>query len=205
MRAGLLALAIVLTSCAAAAAGQQEASSAGQAAQAPANSAPGGQPQPPAIAAPDLPVSLERIRKGLEAQGSSLTLRFTKEPDFKSQVKEQQRLSEIVAGLDFRAGPTPPGGLYYYEQQRLIWNPIDHPLMQPYAAFNTGEMVTLAIENLVRSSVEGPILDAISGARRAHAEAAAREEVVRAIAEYCAAQPHRGSGILICEKPSFAR
>jgi hypothetical protein len=151
-----------------------------------------------------LPVSIDRIRKGLAGSAPGLTLRFTKTPDFKSSILEQQKLNEIIASLDFKAGPVPAGGLYYYEQQRVFFNPIDHPLMQPYAAFNGGELLTVAIENLAASYLGGKILDTVTSARRAHAEAAAREEVARAIDDYCAAQPYRGSGILICENPSFA-
>jgi hypothetical protein len=153
---------------------------------------------------PDLPVSLDRIREGL-AKPAPLLLRTDRKPDFRTQVEEEQRLSEIIASLDFRSGPAPPGGLYQYEQQRLSRSPLEHPLMQPYAAFSGGEMITLAIENLIWQLLSGKAADAITDGDRERAEAAARVEVARAIAEYCAAQPRRGSGILVCDNPSVAR
>ena len=42
--------------------------------------------------------------------------------------------------------------------------------------------------------------DAIGEARRARAEAAAHAEVERAMAEFCAAQPNAGAGIVGCGK-----
>jgi hypothetical protein len=158
-------------------------------------------------AATRLPVSIDRIRKGLATSVPGLRLRFTKTetPDFRSSVLEQERLNEIIANMDVKAGPVPAGGLYYYEQQRIFFSPSENPLMQPYAAFNGGEFLTIAIENLAASYLGGKVLDSVTSARRAHAETAAREEVARAIAQYCAAQPYRGSGILICDNPSFAR
>lgn len=168
--------------------------------------------EPPAVPAQNsaeipvtMPISLERIRQGLAKPAPPLLLRFNKTADFRTEVREQQRLNEIIASLDFKAGPVPAGGIYAYEQQRLMWNPVDHPLMQPYAAFSGGELITLALENMIRTYLGGQAIDALSGAKRAHDEAAARTEVARAIADYCAAQPNGGAGILICDNPSIAR
>jgi hypothetical protein len=160
---------------------------------------------PPSPTAPALPISIERIRTGLATPAPPLLLRFNKVADFRTAVREQQRLNEIISSLDFKSGPVPPGGLYAYEQQRLIWNPVDHPLMQPYAAFNGGELITLAIENIIRTYLSRQVMDAITTAKRSHDEAAAKAEVARAIADYCAAQPNSGAGILICDNPSIAR
>src|SRR5437660_662838 len=81
-----------------------------------------------------------------------------------------------------------PAGLYAYEQQRLLWNKTDHPLVQPYAAFSSGQLVTLAVEGLIEKYAGGRALNALTGAQRAKAQGAARAEVSRAIAEFCAAQ-----------------
>ena len=91
-----------------------------------------------------------------------------------------------------------PGGLYAYEQQRQLFPSVDNPLVQPYAAFNQGELLTILIENLVGKYLGGKALNAISKAERARAEAAAREEVRTAVAEYCNAQPNAGAGLAIC-------
>ena len=58
-------------------------------------------------------------------------------------------IQAILSTLDFKSGPRRPGGLYGYEQQQLIWNKVDRPLAQPYAAFSGGELITLAIEGLI--------------------------------------------------------
>jgi hypothetical protein len=79
-----------------------------------------------------------------------------------------------------------------------MWPSVDNPLVQPYAAFGQGELLTVAVENLVGQYVAGKAAGAIGGAVRAHAEAAAREEVRQAIHDYCAAQPNGGAGIPIC-------
>ena len=126
-----------------------------------------------------LPISLGRIRQGLAKPAPPLLLRFNKAADFRTEVREQQRLNEIIASLDFKSGPVPPGGLYAYEEQRLRWNPVDHPLMQPYAAFSGGELITLALENIIRTYLGGQAIDALSSAKRSHDEAAARTEVAR--------------------------
>ncbi|MNC94059.1 hypothetical protein D3C83_108250 [compost metagenome] len=77
--------------------------------------------------------------------------------------------------------------------------------MQPYAAFNGGQLITLAFESILGNYLAPKAVASFAAARRADAEAAAHDEVLRAIARYCAAQPHRGSGIVICEDPSVSR
>ena len=69
--------------------------------------------------------------------------------------------------------------------------------MQPYAAFNSSQLVTLAVEGIVEKYAGGPALHALTGKERKRAEAAARSDVTRAIAEFCAAQSDR-SHIEIC-------
>jgi hypothetical protein len=44
----------------------------------------------------------------------------------------------------------------------------------------------------------GRVLDAVTSAERARAEEAARAEVARAVAEYCAADPDRAKRLSIC-------
>jgi hypothetical protein len=146
----------------------------------------------------DLPVSLEHIRAALARAPERPLLRgLDRKPDFRVSVEERRKLEELLWSLEFKTGPAPPGGLYAYEQQRLLWNKTDHPLVQPYAAFSSGQLLTLAVEGLIQKYAGGRALNALTGTQRARAEGAARAEVSRAIAEFCAAQSDR-SHIEIC-------
>jgi acyl-CoA hydrolase len=58
--------------------------------------------------------------------------------------------------------------------------------MQPYSAFNQGQLATILIENLLEQYFGGRMIKGIADASRARAEEAAREEVQRALAEFCA-------------------
>jgi len=151
----------------------------------------------------DLPVSLDHIRAGLKKQATDSLLRRTEIPaDFRIQILEQQKIDEMLSKLDFKSGqgPSPAGGLYGYDQQRRLFNPVDHPLTQPYAAFSGGELITIAIENLIARYFGGRLIDAVKDADRASAERAAREEVEREIATYCASRPDRAE-IQLCALP----
>jgi hypothetical protein len=148
----------------------------------------------------DLPVSLDRIREGLKKPPEQRLKNLDVKPDFSIQIEEQARIDEIMSKLDFRSGPAPAGGLYGFEQQRRLFNPTDRPLQQPYAAFSGGELITIAIENLMVRYLGGRALNAVSAAERSHAEAQAREEVDQAIAEYCAGRTDRAD-IKLCNSP----
>ena len=150
----------------------------------------------------DLPVSLSHIRQGLERQATdSILLRADLPADFKVHVMEQQKIDDMLSKLDFKStSPAPAGGLYGYEQQQRLFNPVDHPLAQPYAAFSGGELITIAIENLIGKYLAGPALKGLSNAQREHAENSAREEVTREIEDYCAQRPDRAD-IWMCTHP----
>lgn len=153
-----------------------------------------------------LPVSLDKIREAL-AQTPNMRLKgLDQVPTFKVEIHEARRpfaLEDLVKSLapGFKAGPVPAGGLYNYELQRQANNPVDNPLTQPYAPFNQPQLLTVLIENLVGKYLGGRALNAVSSAEREHAEAQARDEVHRAVAEYCAAQPYGGRSIEICNTP----
>jgi hypothetical protein len=154
-----------------------------------------------------LPVSLDKIRGALQ-QKQAITLRTLDErPTFRVQILERQRIEELLATLNFKSSsPAPAGGLYGYEQQRQMWNPVDNPMMQPFAAFNQGELLTIALENLIGKYVVGQGVTAVKNAIKTSQANAAREEVRQAITDYCAAQPNSGAGISICETSgAFAR
>jgi hypothetical protein len=153
---------------------------------------------------PDLPVSLDNIRKGLAQPAPPLRgLTDGETPHFKVEINEKQKISleDLIKNLDFKAGPVPGGGLYGFEQQRQMFPAVDNPLRQPYSAFNQPELLTILIENLVGRYLAGKAAGAITSAERAHAEAAAKDDVQRAVREYCDAQPNHGAGIQICANP----
>jgi hypothetical protein len=146
----------------------------------------------------NLPVSLDRIRQGLQ-QPAGFSLRSVDErPIFRIQILERQKIEELLASLNFKSGPVPAGGVYMFEQQRQMFNPVDHPLMQPYSAFSGSELLTILVENLVGKYLGGKVVNAVSKAERARAEAAARDEVNTAVAQYCNAQPNAGEGLQLC-------
>ena len=74
-----------------------------------------------------------------------------RQPTFKVMVEERGPFDELLATLDLKHYSPVPGGLYAPEIQRLISNPVDHPLAQPYAAFSGPELLTIAVENLIAS------------------------------------------------------
>jgi hypothetical protein len=147
----------------------------------------------------NLPVSIDKIREALAQPAPALSLRTIDErPSFRLQILERQKIEELLASLNFKAGPVPAGGLYMAEQQRLMFNPVDRPLMQPLAAFNQGELLTILVENLVGKYLAGRAINAVSKLERDRAESNAREEVHAAIGQYCNSQPNAGAGIQIC-------
>ena len=149
----------------------------------------------------ELPVSLERIREGLSTGPATMSLSaLEKPPDFKVEVQERRVLEEILSTLDFKTGPVPAGGVYALEQQQRLFNPVDRPLAQPYAAFSAGEAITIAIENLIGKYLGGRLAEAVSSAERAKAEATARRDVAGAIEKYCAADPERAKRLSICTR-----
>jgi hypothetical protein len=146
----------------------------------------------------DLPVSLDKIKQGLE-QTPALSLKLNEvRPTFRIQILERQKIEELLATLNFKTTRAPAGGLYWDEVRRQMWPATDNPLQQPYAAFNQGELLTILVENLVGKYLAGKTGDAITKVERSRAESSAREEVRQAIRDYCAAQPNNGAGIQIC-------
>jgi hypothetical protein len=162
-------------------------------------------------AAPDtkpqatLPVSLDKIRIAIGQPTSgplqkAVDKEVDKQPTFRVEVLERQKIEELISSLDFKSGPTPAGGVYAFEQQRMLTPSVDNPLAQPYAAFNQGQLLTILVENLVGKYLAGKALDSITKAQRENAEAAARHEVEQAVADYCGKKPDNGAGLQLCTK-----
>ena len=185
---------------------------AAQAAQEPAASSPAAESSSAADAKTNgaLPVSLGKIREGLERPTatqmlkSELSKAVDREPNFRLEIQERQKIEELLATLDFKSGPTPAGGLYAFEQQRITTPSVDNPLAQPYAAFNQGQLLTILVENLAGKYLAGKAADAITKSMRERAEAAARKDVADAVADYCAGKPNNGAGLEICTTPVAA-
>jgi hypothetical protein len=128
------------------------------------------------------PVSLDRIREQLSRPPPKLLQSLEIEPDFTVTVEEEQpRFVEMFSPEDFRGGPTVPGGSFALDMQRVMG-------LRSYGGLNL-----LAIGD--------SIVGAISRVRRRRAEEAARLEVQRAMAEFCAAQPDGGLGVHGCAGP----
>jgi hypothetical protein len=134
-------------------------------------------------------VSLDRIRDALKRSDSPILSGLDRKADFRVEVEEKQKLEELLKRLDVKAGPVPAGGIYMYEQNRMLFNPVDRPLMQPYAAFNGGQLITIALENLLGRYLGRPLVNAMSQRARTQAQLAAEEAVRRDIAAYCNARP----------------
>ena len=146
----------------------------------------------------NLPVSLDKIKEQLQ-QTPALQIHTPDEGTiFRVQILERQKIEELLATLKFKREYVPAGGIRMQEQQRVMFPPVDNPQVQQLGAFNQGELLTILIENLVGKYLGGKALNAISSAERARAEAAAREEVRTAVAQYCNAQPNAGAGLALC-------
>jgi hypothetical protein len=148
------------------------------------------------------PFSLDRIKEGLARPPQTLhraVEKLDREPDFRVEIQEWQRFEELIDRLKIEASaPAPAGGLYAYEQQQRLFRPTDRPLMQPYAAFSPRELTIVALENIIGQYLARKVIGALGSDQRAAAERAAREEMLAAVAAYCAVQPARGAGIEIC-------
>lgn len=151
----------------------------------------------------NLPVSLDRIRQGLD-RAPLVTLRGLNDlapaeaPHFKVAIEERRRLEDLLTTLDFKAGPVPAGGVYGYEQQRRLFPTTDNPLVQPWAAFSTSELLTVTVENIIRKYAGDGLIGALSDSRRAGAQRAAQDEVAQALSDFCNAQPRQGADIEAC-------
>lgn len=154
----------------------------------------------PWLEAGRLPVSLEKIRRELGLP-KPIVESLARRPNFRIEVEARPPFDPFKR-LDFSAGPVPAGGVYAYEIQRLIWNPVDHPLVQPYAAFSGREMAVITIENLLARIFARAFGSNLASALRSQDDEVARAEVARAVAaDYCAGQPAGGAGIALCQTP----
>lgn len=142
----------------------------------------------------DVPVSLDRIRGALAQPPPAEALKgLNEQPTFRLEILEHQRFEQLMDKVKFEggSGPEVAGGRANYELQRLLFPPVDNPLVQPYAAFSTGEVLTLGAEALIEKLVIQKMSHVFGDMLRSQAEREAREEVARNLA---ALQAARGAG-----------
>ena len=146
----------------------------------------------PSAAAPSVPVSLDRIREALAQPPPAEPLKgLNEQPTFRLQIQERQKINLLMDSIKFDGGGGPEvfGGRANYDLQRLLFPPTDNPLVQPYAAFSTGEVLTLAAEAIAAKLLAqkmSRLFGALTGAQTEHD---AREEVARSLAGFLAAHP----------------
>jgi hypothetical protein len=150
--------------------------------------------EPPKDTPPlNLPISLDKIREGLAQPKPAEPLKGltpgTGTPTFHVDITEQQKFEELLSKIKFdQTGPQVAGGIYAYEQQERLFPRINNPRVQPYAAFTTGETVTLAVEALIEKYVAEKMTHVVGTALREQAEQEARDEVARVLNDFLAAR-----------------
>lgn len=141
----------------------------------------------------NLPISLDKIRDGLSQPAPAEALKGLgpgEQPTFRVSVSEQQKFEELLSKIKWDPpGPQVAGGIYAYEQQERLFPRINNPRVQPYGAFTTGEVATLAAEALIEKYVAEKMKNVIGTALREQAEREARDEVARSLAAYWASRP----------------
>ena len=91
--------------------------------------------------------------------------------------------------------------MYANEIQQQVWNTRNSPLARPYAAFTSGELAQVTMTSIMGTLVGRYLTQAVMNLSRTEAENLAREDVRRAIEEYCSGRPDR-SFIEICTSPT---
>jgi hypothetical protein len=167
------------------------ASLPGASATSPPTSGDQSAPQGEGASGLQVPVSLDKIRGALAQPPTEALKGLNEQPTFRLQIQEQQRFEQLMDKIKFEGGTGPEvaGGRANYDMQRVLFPPVDNPLVQPYAAFNTGEVLTLGAEAIVEKLVIDKMAHVFGNMLRAQAEREAREEVARNLASLQAAQP----------------
>jgi hypothetical protein len=136
------------------------------------------------------PVSLDRIRKALEAPPPVILPSLERKANFSSEVREKQRGEELLSTLKVPTGGfVPPEGPYAWEIQHVTNNPVDNPLTQPYSEFSEGQLLVVALENVIGQPLAHHAIEAIRRERHEHQVLRALYEVRRAMSQFCAANP----------------
>jgi len=113
-----------------------------------------------------LPVSLDKIRDALQQPPVEPLKGLNERPQFRVEIRERQKIEELLQGLKFNSGPAVPGGLYAYEQQQVLFPKVDNPLVQPYAAFSQSELAWVSLTSLIERYLAGRVVNAMTAANR---------------------------------------
>jgi len=150
--------------------------------------------------ATSMPVSLDEIRRGLARAENGEGLRgLNQTPQFKVEIIEKaQNWVNPFAPADFSSPTVGQIGNYAYELQQVMFPKTDYPLAQPYAAFSQGELLQVSITTLLQQLLTPKLIDSLQQAEKQRSKEAARDELKRALEEYCAAQPNGGAGVFGC-------
>jgi hypothetical protein len=135
---------------------------------------PPGDPTSATEVHPALPVSVARIRAALDRPSPLRLTLPDSHADFHIEIRVRPLYSPNLLGpvetlWTVVPGPVPPGGLRAFEQRQQLRETWSQPMI-PVDLLSIGTAVRKAIAN----------------SRRAGAEKAARDEVQRALAEFCA-------------------
>lgn len=143
---------------------------------------PQGQPEKPrpaptAAEPADLPVSLDRIQQAL---ANTPMLRFDEKqrPVFRVEIFGEKPTIDDILGPDFARGPVPHGGMTHQEFLNLV-TPKD---VQGYAAYSNKEGMTVAATSLLFQWTLQKAIRTFKETQDERARAAARQEVLDALA-----------------------
>jgi hypothetical protein len=131
----------------------------------------------PAIDPDDLPVSLDRIQAAL-AHTPMLRFDENNRPLFRVQVFGEKPTIEDILGPDWATGPVPHGSLTHQEFLAMV-TPKD---VQGYAAFSNEEGATVAASSFVLQWTLQRALRKLRESQDERERAAARQEVLEAVA-----------------------
>jgi hypothetical protein len=130
---------------------------------------------PPPTAAPDLPVSIDRIQRALSAP-PPIELK-EQNPVFRLEVFGRKPTLEDLLGEKFWIGPTPYGGMTHSE----FLNMVTPELARPYAGFTGGHLLAQAALTLAEQWALKQAIKRFRNALSDRERASARKEVMEAL------------------------
>ena len=126
---------------------------------------------------PDLPVSLDRIRRAL-SRPPAIRLKGERVV-FRVEILGRKPTIEDILGPDYLKGPVPSGGMTHQEFLNMV-TPKDY---QGYAAFNNREAMTVAATSFALQWALQKAIHKYESAKQDREREAARKEVQEALAE----------------------
>ena len=131
---------------------------------------------PPAVSADDLPVSISRIQRALSGP-PPIELK-EQHPVFRLEIFGRQPTLEDVLGEKFWLGPAPYGGMTHQDFLDMV----TPKLAQPYAGFTGKYLVAETALTLMEQWALKSAVKHFRDAKGEHERAAARKEVLDALA-----------------------